>query len=119
MWQLDADHPDKNGLQLRKLAFVLKAAAKYAAEKGYKFGVFWDYCACAAASVEPAAQCTPPALTLAPLLARPQAAAALPRGLRQGRGRPDRRGKGHLWPRLEGHQRVLWLRADESAAGRQ
>ena len=27
MWQLDADHPDKNGLQLRKLAFVLKAAA--------------------------------------------------------------------------------------------
>ena len=49
MWQLDADHPDKNGLQLRKLAFVLKAAAKYAAEHGYKFGVFWDYCACAAA----------------------------------------------------------------------
>ena len=53
MWQLDADHPDKNGLQLRKLAFVLKAAAKEAAERGYKFGVFWDYCACAAAPVEP------------------------------------------------------------------
>ena len=47
-WQLDADHPDKNGLQLRKLAFVLKAAAKRAAEYGFKFGVFWDYCACAA-----------------------------------------------------------------------
>ena len=56
MWQLDADHPDTNGLQLRKLAFVLKAAAKVAADGGYKFGVFWDYCACAAASVEPAAQ---------------------------------------------------------------
>ena len=49
MWQLDADHPDKNGLQLRKLAFVLKAAAKDAARSGFKFGVFWDYCACAAA----------------------------------------------------------------------
>ena len=49
MWQLDADHPDKNGLQLRKLAFVLKAVAQAAAERGYKFGVFWDYCACAAA----------------------------------------------------------------------
>ena len=53
MWQLDADHPDKNGLQLRKLAFVLKAAAEFAALNGFKFGVFWDYCACAAAPVEP------------------------------------------------------------------
>ena len=62
MWQLDADHPDKNGLQLRKLAFVLKAAAKFAAERGFKFGVFWDYCACAAAPVEPRGPMhTPPA----------------------------------------------------------
>ena len=77
MWQLDADHPDKNGLQLRKLAFVLKAAAKEAAEGGYKFGVFWDYCACAGRAVEPAAQCTPPA-SPSPLALAPQAAAALP-----------------------------------------
>ena len=84
MWQLDADHPDKNGLQLRKLAFVLKAAAKEAAGRGYKFGVFWDYCACAAApsNSRPNARHR---LTLAPV-SRPQAAAALPRGLRQGRG---------------------------------
>ena len=118
MWQLDADHPDKNGLQLRKLAFVLKAAAKEAAHHGFKFGVFWDYCACAAAPSNPRPN-APHRLSPSPLSrARPQAAAALPRGLRQGRGRPDRRGKGHLWPRLEGHQRVLWLRADESSSGR-
>ena len=70
MWQLDADHPDKNGLQLRKLAFVLKAAAKEAAERGYKFGVFWDYCACAAAPSNSPAQCTPHQLHPRPSLSR-------------------------------------------------
>ena len=103
MWQLDADHPDKNGLQLRKLAFVLKAAAEMAAAEGYKFGVFWDYCACAAAPSNPRPNAHTTGFTLAPL-SRPQAATALPRGLRHGQGRPDRRVKGHLWPRLEGHQ---------------
>ena len=45
-WQLDADHPDKDGLQLKRLAAVLKVYAEQAAEKpGGKCGVFWDYCA--------------------------------------------------------------------------
>ena len=52
---LDADHPDIDGAQLRRLAFVLKAFANRAGEKeGGKCGVFWDYCSCAAASIEPA-----------------------------------------------------------------
>ena len=52
---LDADHPDIDGAQLRRLAFVLKAFAKKAGEiEGGKCGVFWDYCSCAAASIEPA-----------------------------------------------------------------
>ena len=52
---LDADHPDIDGAQLRRLAFVLKAFANKAGEKeGGKCGVFWDYCSCAAASIEPA-----------------------------------------------------------------
>ena len=52
---LDADHPDIDGAQLRRLAFVLKAFANQAGEKeGGKCGVFWDYCSCAAASIEPA-----------------------------------------------------------------
>ena len=45
MWQLDADHPDKNGLQLRKLAFVLKAFVRAAREYGgAKVGVMWEVC---------------------------------------------------------------------------
>ena len=52
----DADHPDIDGAQLRRLAFVLKAFANQAGQKeGGKCGVFWDYCSCAAASIEPAA----------------------------------------------------------------
>ena len=52
---LDADHPDIDGAQLRRLAFVLKAFANRAGQKeGGKCGVFWDYCSCAAASIEPA-----------------------------------------------------------------
>ena len=52
---LDADHPDIDGAQLRRLAFVLKAFANKAGRKeGGKCGVFWDYCSCAAASIEPA-----------------------------------------------------------------
>ena len=52
---LDADHPDIDGAQLRRLAFVLKAFANKAGQKeGGKCGVFWDYCSCAAASIEPA-----------------------------------------------------------------
>ena len=52
---LDADLPDIDGAQLRRLAFVLKAFANYAGQKeGGKCGVFWDYCSCAAASIEPA-----------------------------------------------------------------
>ena len=43
--RLDADHPDKDGLQLRKIAKVLKLFDKKA--KGYgagcKVGVFLDY----------------------------------------------------------------------------
>ena len=52
---LDADHPDIDGAQLRRLAFVLKAFANAAGQKeGGKCGVFWDYCSCAAASIAPA-----------------------------------------------------------------
>ena len=78
MWQLDADHPDKNGLQLRKLAFVLKAAAKYAAENGFKFGVFWDYCACAAAPSNLRPNAHPTGLTLAPLSRAPAGCRSAP-----------------------------------------
>ena len=44
--RLDADHPDKNGLQLRKIAKVLKAFDEEAKEEygaGCKVGVFLDY----------------------------------------------------------------------------
>ena len=44
--RLDADHPDKDGLQLRKIAKVLKLFDKEAKEKygaGCKVGVFIDY----------------------------------------------------------------------------
>ena len=44
--RLDADHPDKDGLQLRKIAKVLKLFDKRAKEKygaGCKVGVFLDY----------------------------------------------------------------------------
>ena len=44
--RLDADHPDKDGLQLRKIAKVLKLFDKEAKEKygaGCKVGVFLDY----------------------------------------------------------------------------
>ena len=52
---LDADHPDIDGAQLRRLAFVPNAFANEAGQKeGGKCGVFWDYCSCAAASIEPA-----------------------------------------------------------------
>ena len=44
MWQLDADHPDRKGEQLRKIAPVLKIFAERAKEKGGKVGVFIDYC---------------------------------------------------------------------------
>merc|ERR1740130_1023094 len=43
---LDADHPDKDGLQLRKIAKVLKAFDKQAKEEygaDCKVGVFFDY----------------------------------------------------------------------------
>ena len=46
MHRLDADHPDKDGLQLRKIAKVLKLFDKEAKEKygaGCKVGVFLDY----------------------------------------------------------------------------
>ena len=42
--RLDADHPDRNGEQLRKIAPVLKLFAEYAKEYGGKVGVFIDYC---------------------------------------------------------------------------
>eukprot|EP00964_Phaeocystis_antarctica_P061887 scaffold37003_cov61-Phaeocystis_antarctica.AAC.3 len=44
-YPLDADHPDKNGLQLRKIAKVLKAFDKQAKYDGAgcKVGVFLDY----------------------------------------------------------------------------
>ena len=43
--RLDADHPDKDGLQLRKIAKVLKLFDKKAKWKdaGCKVGVFLDY----------------------------------------------------------------------------
>ena len=42
---LDADHPDRDGLQLRKLAFVLKAFVRAAREYGgAKVGVMWEVC---------------------------------------------------------------------------
>ena len=41
--QLDAGHPDQDGEQLARLAFVLKAFATKAGEKGGRVGVFWDY----------------------------------------------------------------------------
>ena len=41
--RLDADHPDKDGLQLRKNAKVLKAFDKEAKYYGAKVGVFLDY----------------------------------------------------------------------------
>ena len=44
--RLDADHPDKDGLQLRKIAKVLKLFDKEAKEEygaGCKVGVFLDY----------------------------------------------------------------------------
>ena len=44
--RLDADHPDKDGLQLRKIAKVLKLFDKEAKETydaGCKVGVFLDY----------------------------------------------------------------------------
>ena len=51
---LDADNPDVNGEQLRRVAPVLKIFADEAEKKaGGKCGVFWDYCSCAAARVEP------------------------------------------------------------------
>lgn len=92
---LDADHPDIDGAQLRRLAFVLKAFANkatepglWAAEKeGGKCGVFWDYCSCAAASIAPAP--TSSACRLSPCsrsLSHVQAAAALHGGPPQGQG---------------------------------
>ena len=44
--RLDADHPDRNGEQLRKIAPVLKLFAEEAKENygGGKVGVFIDYC---------------------------------------------------------------------------
>ena len=44
--RLDADHPDKDGLQLRKIAKVLKLFDEEAKERygaGCKVGVFLDY----------------------------------------------------------------------------
>ena len=41
---LDADHPDRKGEQLRKIAPVLKIFAERAKQKGGKVGVFIDYC---------------------------------------------------------------------------
>ena len=46
MHRLDADHPDKDGLQLRKIAKVLKLFDKHAKKEhgaGCKVGVFLDY----------------------------------------------------------------------------
>ena len=42
--RLDADHPDRNGEQLRKIAPVLKIFAEEAKQWGGKVGVFIDYC---------------------------------------------------------------------------
>ena len=44
--RLDADHPDKNGLQLRAISHVLKIFDTHAKEEygaGCKVGVFFDY----------------------------------------------------------------------------
>ena len=44
--RLDADHPDKDGLQLRKIVKVLKLFDKWAKREygaGCKVGVFLDY----------------------------------------------------------------------------
>ena len=43
---LDANHPDINGEQLQRIAFVLRAFAAKAQEysPSCKVGVFWDYC---------------------------------------------------------------------------
>ena len=46
MHRLDADHPDKDGLQLRAISHVLKIFDKEAKQKygaGCKVGVFLDY----------------------------------------------------------------------------
>jgi len=84
---LDADHPDIDGAQLRRLAFVLKAFANKAGEKeGGKCGVFWDYCSCAAASIEPAPTSSACRLSPALGLSHAQAAAALHGGPPQGQG---------------------------------
>ena len=73
---LDADNPDRNGEQLRLVKNVLKVFADkaeyetkfenghhlpdYSKPTGGKCGVFWDYCSCAAARVEPAPhECLP------------------------------------------------------------
>ena len=84
---LDADHPDIDGAQLRRLAFVLKAFANKAGEKeGGKCGVFWDYCSCAAASIAPAPTSSACRLSPALALSHVQAAAALHGGPPQGQG---------------------------------
>ena len=84
---LDADHPDIDGAQLRRLAFVLKAFANYAGQrKGGKCGVFWDYCSCAAASTAPAPTSSACRLSPALDLSHAQAAAALHGGPPQGQG---------------------------------
>ena len=95
---LDADHPDIDGAQLRRLAFVVKAFANKAGEKeGGKCGVFWDYCSCAAASIKPAP--TSFACRLSPALAlscagcrsAPWRPTARARRARRRRGRRPRR----------------------------
>ena len=46
MHRLDADHPDKDGLQLRAISHVLKIFDQHAKEEygaGCKVGVFLDY----------------------------------------------------------------------------
>ena len=84
---LDADHPDIDGAQLRRLAFVLKAFANYAGQReGGKCGVFWDYCSCAAASIAPAPTSSACRLSPALALCHAQAAAALHGGPPQGQG---------------------------------
>ena len=84
---LDADHPDIDGAQLRRLAFVLKAFANEAGKKeGGKCGVFWDYCSCAAASIAPAPTSSACRLSPALALSHGQAAAALHGGPPQGQG---------------------------------
>jgi hypothetical protein len=53
---LDAGHPDQDGEQLARLAFVLKAFATKAGEKGGRVGVFWDYVSVPQRSREAAAK---------------------------------------------------------------